>query len=537
MPIAPALAAAIQSTTLESMNALGAHDAVVIGGGATGGMAALLLAESGLRVLVLDAGKPLPVQLSRWHRGTCAVIRALGDPTGLRFIPPAVVPVARAALRGLRLFHQPIQSRCRFWSLAPEMYVDDAECRYSTERNRPFAWIRARQLGGRMTVPGHGRTYLRRCPSEIAASDQSSGNWPLAPLELDPWYSLIERRLQLRGTRDGIPWLPDSELAQILAPTANEDRLISLIRSRWPQSRPILGRFAPPLDSLGAAAETGKIQCRPGAVVSRINVDGSGRASGVTWIDQLSGGSEVRVSCPLVFLCASALESTRLLLLSQRSNGSPGLSPSDALGRYLMDHTMISGWYRGPPLLATPPLEDGRGVYMPRFDARADAAPSAKQGFGVHLYQFSSGQTRSYIAAVSFGEMAPRPENRVTLHPAFRDAWGLPVLHIDCHHNRADLALGREQTEALREIAPAIGATLSKVDKHLSPPGLAIHECGTARMGRTPRESVLDPNNQYWGTQGLYVTDAASYPSQGIQNPTLTALALTARACHHAVSS
>ncbi|WP_369127023.1 GMC family oxidoreductase [Bradyrhizobium yuanmingense] len=133
--------------------------------------------------------------------------------------------------------------------------------------------------------------------------------------------------------------------------------------------------------------------------------------------------------------------------------------------------------------------------------------------------------------------MLPRAENRVTLHPTRRDIWGIPVLHIDCRYSEADLARARDQAAAIREIAATAGVTLSRVNERPAPPGSAIHECGTARMGVDPATSVLDPNNQCWDAQGLYVTDGACFPSQGTQNPTLTILALTARACHHAVGT
>jgi len=183
-----------------------------------------------------------------------------------------------------------------------------------------------------------------------------------------------------------------------------------------------------------------------------------------------------------------------------------------------------------------PALEDGRAVYLPRFDARDDLLASPARGFGVQLYQFPGGHGRSHFTAVSFGEMLPHPENCVTLHPTRRDAWGIPILKIDCRYSSSELARARDQAVAIRDIAAAAGVKLSRINERPAPPGSAIHECGTARMGSDPATSVLDSNNQSWQAQGLYVTDGASFPSQGSQNPTLTILALTARACHHAVT-
>ena len=131
--------------------------------------------------------------------------------------------------------------------------------------------------------------------------------------------------------------------------------------------------------------------------------------------------------------------------------------------------------------------------------------------------------------------MVPRPENGVTLDPERRDAWGIPVLRIDCAHGDTELVQAREQTAALRGLAEVAGVTLTHIDEAPAPPGSAIHECGTARMVSDAASSVLDSHNQCWEAQGLYLTDGACFPSQGTQHPTLTILALTARACDHAL--
>jgi choline dehydrogenase-like flavoprotein len=535
VPLGPALAAVLRATTLEAMRAAGAHDAVVVGSGAAGGLAALLLAEAGLRVLVLDAGSPQSLRRSPLRQLTMDMVKRLSGPEALRFLPPALVPLGTVALRrGLGWWRQPVQSRCYAWSRAPEAFVDDLDCPYVTPPNRPFVWLRARLLGGRMVVPGHGRQYYRLGSDDLAPADGLSPPWPLKPGELDPWYRFVERRLDLAGCHDRVPWLPDSELSHLLEPTADEAALRHAIVARWPSARPVLGRFAPPLDALEAAAKTGRLLCRQGAIVREINVDDSGRVRGVVWFDQ-QNDTEERVCAPLVFLCASALESTRILLLSRSSRGREGLgAASGVLGRFLMDHVNVSGWGSGPPLL-DPVLREGRSLYLPRFDARRLSTPDPGRGFGVQLYQFPASSGRSHFRAVSFSEMLPRPENRVTLDPYRRDAWGIPVLRIDCAHSDAELVRARDQLAAIQELAEVADAKLLRVNKAPGPPGSAIHECGTARMGWDPATSVLDPHNQCWEARGLYVTDGACFPSQGIQNPTLTILALTARACDHAL--
>jgi choline dehydrogenase-like flavoprotein len=497
----PALTAALGASTTAVVHASDPHDAVVIGTGAAGGLAALLLIEAGLRVLVLEAG-------------------AAGASSNMNTIEPDQA-------------RQPIQSQCYAWKFAPQAFVDDLDCPYSTPPDRPFLWLRARQLGGRMVIPGHGRQYYRFAPTVFNPVDGLSPQWPLSIAELEPWYGRVERRLGLFGMHDGVPWLPDSELSHVLSLTPEETELKTAINARWPAARPILGRFAEPFDGLEAAASTGRLLIRTDAVVKEIEVNALGHVCGVVWIDKQTG-KQKRARTQLVFLCASTLESTRLLLLSRSGRNPDGLGASSgALGRYLMDHVCVRGSGTAPPMSVTTSLEDGRCLYLPRFDSRQLPARFASRGFGVQVYRLPIDEERSYFSATSFGEMVPRAENRVDLNSERVDAWGIPILQIDCIHGPSELQRAQGQIIALRELGELDGINLS-VDGAL-PPGGAIHESGTARMGADRDDSVLDPYNQCWEAQGLYVTDAACFPSQGSQNPTLTILALTARACEHAL--
>ena len=157
------------------------------------------------------------------------------------------------------------------------------------------------------------------------------------------------------------------------------------------------------------------------------------------------------------------------------------------------------------------------------------------RGFGVQVYVRPQSKEASHFSATAFGEMLPRTHNRVVLDPGRRDRWGIPILRVECSHSVDDRARGQAAIVALRELADAAKVRLHAIDPAPAPPGSANHECGTARMGDDAGTSVLDPFNQCWEARGLYVTDGACMPSQGFQNPTLTLMAVTARACDHAL--
>jgi choline dehydrogenase-like flavoprotein len=254
----------------------------------------------------------------------------------------------------------------------------------------------------------------------------------------------------------------------------------------------------------------------------------------VVWVDR-DRRTEHRTKAGLVFLCASTLESTRLLLLSRSGRHPEGLgAASGVLGRYLMDHVWLKAQGFAPRGLPSgTPIETGRCLYLPRFDARDRPFPAPGRGYGVQLYYLPLSERRSYFVASAFAEMPPRPENRVTLDQQQRDAWGIPALRID--YRLGETPHAADQHAVLQSLGGLLDVEFTSLDEAPRPPGSAMHECGTARMGSDPDNSVLDPFNQCWAARGLYVTDGACFPSQGSQNPTLTIMALTARACDHAL--
>lgn len=498
-------------------------DAIVVGAGAAGGLASLLLAEAGLNVLTLDAGWRPPFLHAPYRSSVQALLPHLARPELMSALPPSIANFGRRAFRVTGLVRQPVQSKCFAWAMTPGSFVDDREFPYIVEPDSSFTWFRAHQLGGRMTIPGHGRQYHR-----LHASDFEG--WPFGAEELAPWYAAVERRLGLSGRAE------DDDLfggppAKETAPTPGEADTLARLAAHWPDTKAALGRAAPPLPSLELAAETGRLRCRRGAIVRRIDVDANGCVSGVTWYDRATR-SERSAQAPIVFLCASALETARILLTSRTARAPEGLGAgSGALGKFIMDHLTLSCAGEGPALPGgreTP--TPGRCVYLPKLAGIDGGRP-----FSVQIYRWSIPGGRSRFTGVTFSEMRPRADNRISLDSSRTDAFGNPVLRINCRYDEAELAAAAAQAEGLRALAKTFDVAISEIGASPAPPGMAMHEVGSARMGDAPDNSVLDPFNQCWDAKGLYVTDGAAFPTQGLAHPTLTIMALTARACAHAV--
>jgi len=312
--------------------------------------------------------------------------------------------------------------------------------------------------------------------------------------------------------------------------------------------------------TLPAAAKTGKMTLRPNAIVREIIVDtDSGKARGVRVVNQLTK-QDYEEYGKVIVLCASTLESTRILLNSRSRQHPNGLgNSSGVLGAYLMDHMYSIGATGYVPVLQGMPYDfsDGRanGIYVPRFRNLKDKHPDFIRGYGMQGnarlgYSFDHAKrqagfgvefkkfVREFPNEVSFFlgawcEMLPRKDNRVTLDPNKVDAWGIPVLHIECTHGDNERAMARDALETIREMVDAAGFRTLATSATPAPPGFCIHEVGTARMGDDPKTSFLNKWNQSWEVKNVFVTDGACYVSQGCQNPTLTMMAITARACDY----
>ncbi len=552
------------------------YDAIVVGSGITGGWAAKELCELGLDTLVLEAGRQI-----------------VPERDYVEHVPPWEVDFRGLKDRKKLAREQPIQSRaggCDEW--ASKFFVNDLENPYSVaEDSEEFRWIRGRQVGGRSITWGRQSYRWSDVDFEANARDGYGVDWPIRYADLAPWYDHVERFAGICGQNEGLPQLPDGQLQPAMPLNCMErqvrDRLTSAFRGRrvlTPARVAVLTRhlngrrachycgpcrrgcstrsyFSSLNATLPAAEETGRMTLRPHSVVRHLIYDESqDRVTGVHLVDGQSQ-EHIEVRGRIVFLCASAIESARILLNSATPRFSEGLANSSGqVGRNLMDHTFQVG-ARGE----LEGLEDryyfGRrpnSCYLPRFVNVDDASrnPNFLRGYG---YQCGAGRAQGWSGSwnrpgfgadfkhslrgrrpwrmnfTAFTECLPNENNRVTIDPELVDHWGIPAARMSMRYGENEMALRKDAKERGAEMLEALGAKNIRMYEQKPVPGFAIHEMGTARMGRDPESSVLNGWCQSWDVPNLFVTDGACMASSACQNPSLTYMALTARACHHAV--
>jgi choline dehydrogenase-like flavoprotein len=538
------------------------YDALVIGSGAAGSFAAKELTERGMEVLLLEAGPNI----------TEADFKVPDKPRqkGINLISRAV-----AVLKG-----QYIQARLSFFcDQFKHLFVNDWKNPYTTPAKNFYLWIRGRQLGGRLHL--YGRVLLRMSDVDFkAASRDGHGvDWPISYADLAPYYDQVEEFLGVYGTHDHLRNLPDGKYSHVPKLTAVEQAFKATVEAKWPERSVISWRYAAPnlkrvpLPIL-AARETGRLTIRTDAIVKRITIDSTtGKATGVELIDRLTKRSE-SISANVVVLCASTIESVRLLLNSASAKHPNGLANSSGLlGRYFMDQCPsqiygsvpgTKGWEPDDSAPPDPFYGPAGGVYIPRFQ-NLDHVTDSKflRGFGVQGAigrGYTSDDSPAIFGLMGFGETLPYYDNRITLSRWRKDAWGIPAAHIKCSLTENERELLREQTRSIREMVQACGYKIAfsgsalGLEKEIEAfpdadwfsrfmfrnsftksmaIGAAIHECGGARMGDDPLKSVLNAHNQCWDVKNLFVTDGSCFPSSGTVGPALTIMALTARACEY----
>ena len=537
-----------------------AVDAVVVGSGATGGVAAMALSEAGLRVLVLEAG-PERSAAAAFGREPLNSLRRIANLAGGRQRRQAEHP--------------------GFWKHNPELFVDERRNPYSTPADAPFLWTRGRQVGGRSLT--WGGITLRLSDHEFRAGEGEGDGpaWPIDSRDLAPWYSRLERLLGVHGQADGLPQLPDGDTRPPLPFTPGEEHLgravarelgLPLIHSRgFALHRPTAERPWPPSSAQGVtlarALASGRVRLRSHCVVSHLRLcpDGS-RAEGVVVVDAHSGARSF-VAAPLVVLCASTIETLRILLHSSEAQRRGGLiDPSASLGTGLMDHISSSRFFSIPDIPAPerPAELSGAGsCFIPNtLNLSPGDDPGFRGGYGLWtavqrfdppaVLQRRRGEAVGFL--IGHGEVQRRASNRVSLDGALVDAWDLPAARISCRWGANERAMVAHMQQRMQAVVTAAGGTIRPVEElfalplieplvrravavrpEAAPPGYYIHELGGAAMAASPETGVVDRWNRLWQAPNVLVCDGACWPSAGWQSPTLTSMALTWRACAAAV--
>jgi choline dehydrogenase-like flavoprotein len=547
------------------------YDAIVVGSGISGGWAAKELTEKGLRVLLLERGKNVEhikdygnAMKAPWeypHRG--GRTRAMEE----------AYPVLKR--------DYPLNEKNLDW------WASDQDSPY-TEVKR-FDWYRGYQVGGRSLMWGRQSYRLSDYDFEANAREGIGADWPIRYADIAPWYDYVERFAGISGSHEGLPQLPDGQFQPPMPLNCGEELIAGRLQQQFDGQRRIIpgrvanltqalpGRtpcqhrnacwlgcpfgsyFSTQSSTLPAAMATGRLTLQPFAIVTEVIYDRDrGRATGVRVMDAMT--EEVTdYNARVVFLCASTLNSTWLLMRSATDVWPDGLgSSSGQLGHNLMDHHFrvgASGNLEG--------LEDryyyGRrptGFFIPRYRNLFGDRRDYVRGFGYQGSASREGWSRAVaelgvggafkdamslpgqwtIGATAFGEMLPNPSNRVTIDAAKTDRWGLPVLAIDCEIGENERLMRRDMANDMAEMLDATGVKDVRTYDNEYFPGMGIHEMGTARMGRDRRSSVLNANNQVWDCPNVFVTDGSCMTSAANQNPSLTYMALTARAADFAVN-
>ncbi len=542
-------------------------DAIVVGSGISGGWAAKELSEKGLKVLLLERGGPMvhpnypTTSMDPWefpHRG---------------------------AVTKQEAWDQYVQSRhYSFKEDTKHFYIKDKENPY--EEIKRFDWIRPNVVGGRSLLWARASYRWTETDFEANAKDGYGVDWPIRYKDLETWYSYVERFVGVNGNKDKLSYFNDSETQPAFEMNMVEKDFQKRVTSKFSDRHVIMGRsanltapvkgrgvcqarnlchrgcpfgayFSTNSSTLPAAFETGNLTLRPYSLVNRVIYDEQlQRATGVEILDTQTKQTEV-FHAKILFLNAATVATTFILLNSTSHRFPNGLgNDSDQVGRNLMDH------HKGVSINAdVEGFEDsyysGRrptNIYIPRFKNLFSQEKDFLRGFhlagnanrgrgngsngiGVQLKESMTEAGKWHMNLYAYGECLPYADNRITLHTSKQDIYGRPQLSIDCSFKENELAMHKNMRETGVEILSTVGYKNVKDNSAIAAPGNANHEMGTARMGKDPKTSVLNSFNQMHAVKNVFITDGSCMSSISCVNPSITFMALTARACDYAVKA
>lgn len=551
------------------------YDAIVVGSGISGGWAAKELCEKGLKTIVLERGRD--------------VKHVVDYPTANK--EPWEFPYGGLVPQKEIDEHYPKQNRTGYTvrDQHRHFFVKDSEHPYNEINNKRFDWIRGYQVGGRSLVWGRQCYRWSDYDFEANLKDGHGVDWPIRYKDVASWYSYVEKFAGISGQAEGLPHLPDSEFLPAMEFNCVEkhvrervkekfnDRIMTIgrtahltvphngrgqcqSRNRCMRGCPYGAYFSSQSATLPAAEKTGNLTIRPFSIATEVLYDKeTGKATGVRIIDKETKES-IEYYAKVVFLCASAVGSTSILMQSKHEGHENGLgNESGALGKYMMDHHFHVGaraefdGFDDEYFVGRRP----NGIYVPRFrnlggDTNKDYvrgfgyqgggsrggwhSSAEEKGFGAELKKSMETPGGWTMNLLGFGETLPYEDNFMQLNYDKLDAWGLPTIDFSTEIKENELKMRKDMKASAVEILEAAGAKNIQPYDTAYGIGLGIHEMGTARMGRDRKTSVLNGNNQVWGAENVFVTDGACMTSASCVNPSLTYMALTARAADFAAS-
>lgn len=538
-------------------------DVLVVGSGASGGWVAKRLAEAGVSVGLLDAGRVL----------TDADYSEHTPAFELRYRDMAPEVIRRTRHRQKDCY------ACMEWNF--NWFRNDLEEPYTTPPDRPFSWQgRMQVVGGRTNVWGRQSYRLSDLDFKAASRDGYGEDWPLSYADLAPYYDLVDEYVGITGIAEGNDALPDGRFQPPMGLTCAETLFRNRVKDKLARTvtlgrsanltRPLNGRaachycgpcergcithsyFNSAFTTVADALATGRCTLIPNAMAYKVLMDPDRhRARGVLYVDRLTRQTK-EVFGRAVVLCAQALESVRVLLNSATPQDPAGLANSSGvLGHYLMDHISGAG-ATGELAEAAEPVDPGGpdrpdGIYVVRFrNTGKEKDPRFLRGYG---FQGGGGSRFNWSARGfgpelkkrildpvttlglgSFGECLARYENFVEIDKDAVDTFGIPVLKIQMTYGENERKMFPDMAASAAEMLAAAGAKNIRPFVPSDPvPGSAIHEVGIARMGKDPKTSVLTQYQQAWDVENLFVMDGAGFVSSACQNPTLTIMALAVR--------
>jgi choline dehydrogenase-like flavoprotein len=547
------------------------YDAIVVGSGISGGWAAKELTQKGLRVLLLERGRNVE-HVKDYINATKAPWEYLHR-GGRTYAMEEAYPV-------LKRDYPLNEKNLGFW-------VNEKESPF-TEVKR-FDWFRGYQVGGRSLTWGRQSYRWSDFDFEANAKEGIAVDWPIRYAELAPWYDHVEKHAGISGSIEGMAQLPDGQYLPPMPLNCGEEQVAGRLKNAFDgkrrviigrsanATRPLEGRaacqyrnacslgcpygayFSTQSSTLPAAMKTGNLTLKPWSIVTEVLMDKDKKhALGVRVLDAVTEQT-TDYSAKVIFLCASTLNSAWLLMRSATDIWPGGLgSSSGELGHNLMDHHFRCG-AQGTLSGLDDKYYYGRrpnGTYIPRYRnlfgdkrdylrgfgyqgraSREEWSRGVKElGLGAEFKEEMTSPGPWVFGATAFGEMLPNHANSVGLDDAKKDKWGLPVLKIDCATGENERLMRKDMIADMAEMLEQAGAKNVTTFDPGSYPGMCIHEMGTARMGREPKTSVLNSHNQVWDAPNVFVTDGACMVSSACQNPSLTYMALAARAADYAVN-